>query len=1120
MGFIRYLSIAFVFLLVAFLPLECFAQLLQGTINGNVTDPSQAAVAGATVKVTNQATTLSRETTTNSMGEYTLPTLPPGAYDLTVNAPGFSQFVRRGIVVNGNEVMRVDVAMVVGQITQDVTVSAQAANLQTDKADVHTDVTSKSLNDLPTPLGRNYQMLLPVMVPGVATPSSGGSFAANPSRAVSVGYNGTSGWGNSTRIDGTIATDFNGTYPMYTPALEAIDTVNVVTNSFDAEQGMASAAAINIATKSGTNEIHGSAFEYHSDQHLKAYAWAADRTQPAPKFINNQFGATIGTPIKKNKLFYFFSYEGTYVRQNTGLFTEVPTAAMKSGNLAASPTAIYDPTTGATSGTGRTAFPGNIIPASRIDPGIQAVLNLNEWPNPNTIGTGAYGLSRNYFSQGTSGQNRNQYDNKLTWNATDKLSMFVRFGLNDNTWTNPQQYGQLGGPGYSPSNSSVGVGGGKIYSGTISASYIFNPNLIVDAYYGYSRNDAFTSPPNLDKNLSWTLLQIPGTQSSQLQGGGLPALMIDGFGGSGSGQLPESTIGPYNNFQPQNIQNHETEYSGNVTWIRGSHNIRAGGSINLQRDEEFQIQATFCGYCVGAGGFQFSQGTTQLSGGPSGNDYNAFAAFLLGLPTNAGKVTLFPPQYQFYQDIYAFYVRDQWQVNRKLTVTYGTRWEYFPFPNRGNRGLEYFVPPTNTMVICGEGGNPGDCGITKDTHRFAPRVGIAYRLTDSTVIRTGYALTNDPTNYGAAQGNRQNFPDIVATALTAPNSFSYATTLRTGLPAVMTPNLASGSVPVPLTAGVFTVDNNNYIRGYVQSWNFTIEQRIKSWIASAGYVATRSIDPLSTLNENWGPIGAGNAGEILNALYGRPASTYMIGTQGTAKYDSLQVKAEHRYTNGYQVGATYTFAKGQGYAGTGSTLPQVAIPYDFRLNYGALSNVAHHTVGTTLIADSPFGKGKKYLQSGWAAAILGGWQFNVVGIMRSGTPFTVTDSNTTLNAAGSSQFGNCLSTPNKLGGIYQWYDKSAFGHPAAGHFGTCGTNSLWGPGLINFDSALKRNFQFKERYDLKFSAEVFNLANTPHHSNPTASVSSGSFMQALGIANTGREGIDERTFRLGLRLGW
>jgi hypothetical protein len=1095
-------------------PQYCAAQLLQGTITGNIADPTQAAVTNAVVTVTNQGTTLSRETTTNAAGDYSLPTLPPGTYKLTVVASGFGTYSQIGIIVTQNEVTRVNVSLTVGQVTQDVTIAADAANLQTDRADVHTDLTTKTLTDLPTPLGRNYQLLLPATVPGVATPSSGGSFAANPSRAVSIGYNGTSGWGNSTRIDGTSATDFNGTYPMYTPALEAIETVNVVTNSFDAEQGMASAAAIIIQSKSGTNQFHGSLFEFHSDQHLKAYAWAADRTQAAPKLINNQFGGTVGGAIKKNKLFYFVSYERTPVRQATGLFSEVPTPTMRAGNLSASPTPIYDPATGNANGSGRTAFPGNVIPTSRIDTGIQAVLNLNLWPSPNVAGTGAYGLARNYFSQGTSGQTRNQFDTKLTWNPTNKLSVFVRFGLNENTWFNPQQYGQLGGLGYSSSNSSVGAGGGHIYSGTISASYIFGPSLVADAYYGYSRNNSYTAQERLNENLGYSLLQIPGLQSSQTREGGWPALIIDGFGGAGAGQIPSVTIGPYNNFQPQDIQNFETEYVGNVTWIKGAHNIRAGVEVNLQRDNENQEQATFCGYCLGSGGFQFSQGTTQLNGGAAGNDYNAFAAFLLGLPANAGKVSLFPQAYQFYQNIYAFYVRDQWQVNRKLTVTYGTRWEDFPFATRGSRGLEYFNAATNQMVVCGAGGNPKDCGITKDQHRFAPRAGIAYRFNDSTVIRAGYGLSNDPTNYGSALGNRQNFPDIVATAITSPNSFSYATTLRQGLPAVVQPDYSSGNVSVPLTAGIFTVDNSNYVRGYVQSWNFTLQQRIKSWIVSGAYVATRSIDPVTALNVNWSPIGTGTAGQVLNVLSKRTATTNTVGTQGTNKYDSLQARADHRFANGYQIGATYTFAKAMGYSS------QVAIPYYFHLNYGQLSGIAHHTVGLTWIADSPFGNGKKYLQDGIAGMILGGWQFNAVSILRSGTPFTVTASNTTLNANGSTQFGDCLAAPNKLGSIYQWYDKSAFAAPSAGRFGTCGTNNLFGPGLINVDTALNRTFKYRERIVVKFSAEAFNFANTPHHANPTNSVSSGTFMQALGIANTGREGIDERTFRLGLRMGW
>jgi hypothetical protein len=1092
------------------------AQLLQGTIDGNVTDPSQAAVAGAKVTATDEQTNATRDTFTNTAGGYTLPTLPPGTYSIRVALPGFQTYTLTGVVVVVNSVTRVDITLQVGQVSESVTVAGQAAALQTDRADVRTDMTTKALNSLPVPLGRNYQLLLPVMVPGVATPTSGGSFAANPSRAVQVVFNGVSGWGNNTRIDGTSSTDFNGTYPMYTPALESIETVNVVTNSFDAEQGLASAAAVNIQTKTGTNAIHGSLFEDHADQHLKAYAWAADRTQPQPKYINNQFGGTFGGPIKKNKLFYFASYEGTFIRQGTGLFSQVPTAAMKTGDLSASPTLIYDPLMGNANGTGRQPFTNKMIPADRIDLGIKAVLDTNLWPNPNTAGTGAFKLARNYFSQGTSGQNRNQVDSKLNWNPSNKLSMFARFGINDNSWFNPQQYGALGGPGFSPSNSAVGVGGGFIYSGTVSATYIFSPTLIADAYYGYSRNAPFTAQQRLNENLGWTLLKIPGLQSSQAREGGWPALMIDGFGGAGAGQIPEVTIGPHNNFQPQDFQNVEKEWVGNVTWIKAAHNLRAGVEYNQQRDNENQEQATFCGFCLGSGGFQFTQGTTQLSGGPAGNDFNAFASFLLGLPANAGKVTLFPQAYRYYSNIFAIYVRDQWQVTRKLTLTYGTRWEYYPFATRGNRGMEYLDAAANQMVICGVGGNPENCGITKDTHRFAPRAGIAFRLTDSTVIRAGYGLTNDPTNYGASLGNRQNYPDILATTLISPNSFSYATTLRQGVPQAVQPDFSSGRVSLPLTAGAFTVDNRNYVRGYVQSWNFTIEQRLKGWTASAAYVASRSVDPVpsSGLNLNWSPIGTGTAGQVLNVLAKRTAITNTIGTEGTNKFDSLQARAQRQFSHGVQFAANYTFAKAEAYSS------QVAIPAYFRLNYGAASGIAHHTVGLTLIAESPFGKNKAWLRSGPGAWALGGWQINSVSVLRTGTPFTVTASNTTLNAVGSSQFADCVSPPHKLNNILQWYDKSAFAPPASGRFGTCGTNSLWGPGLINTDLGLDRNFALSERFKLNVRAEAFNLVNTPHHSNPTSSINSGSFMQALGIANTGREGIDERTFRLSMRLAW
>ncbi len=1094
------------------LPAPAFSQLLQGTLNGVILDPSQAVVPGASITVTNNATSIARNETAASNGTFSILSLPPGTYTMKITAPGFEGYTKTGVVVNANEITRSDVTLVVGRIDQSVTVSSQAVTLQTDRADVHIDITGKDLSSLPLSLGRNYQLALAVVTPGVSPPQSGGSFSANPSRAVGYSVNGVSAVTNTTRIDGTSSTDYNSPdKPMYSPALEAIENVNVVTNSPDAEQGIAGGAAVNLTTKTGSNQLHGSLFEYHSDNNLQAYAWGANGALPKPKYINNQFGGTIGGRIRKDKLFYFVSYQGTYVTIGNTLFAENPTAKMKMGDLSDSPTPIYDPRTGNPDGSGRTAFPGNKIP---IDSGIQALLNFAPWPDPNTPGTGTLGLARNYRSTGNSTEQQNQFDSKLFYNATSKLSTFVRFGLNKIAWTNPQQYGLLGGPAYSPANTATGVGVGMIYSGTISATYIFTPHLIADANYGYTRNNADGTQQLLNQNLGYTLLGIPGLQSSNPSEGGLPALEIDGFGGTAA-NLPEATLGPANNFQPQFLRNVEKEYVGNVTYVRGSHNIRAGVDFTQQQETEIVEQATFCTFCTGAGGFQFSQGTTQLKGGPAGNDYNAFAAFLLGLPANAGKVTLIPPQYHEFAHIFGVYARDQWQVNRRFSLSYGSRYTYYPFANRDNRGLEYLDAAHNRMIICGLNGVPEDCGITKDNQRFEPRVGAAFTLHDRTVLRGGFGLSTDPTNIGGVLGNRQNYPDIVATTLPSPNSFLYATTLRQGLPPVVAPDYSSGSVAVPTTTGVFTVDNKTFVRGYIESFNATLEQQYSGgWLSSIAYVGTRSINPISTINANWGPVGAGTAGEVLNVLSGRIATTNTIGTFGNTKYDSLQARLSHSFAHDYAVNASYTFGKGIGYSS------QVAIPSLYSLNRGNTAGLARHTVGVSVILMSPFGKDQPYLHSGLGAKLLGGWQLQAISTLRTGTPFTVTDSNTTLNAAGSTQFADCIAPPRKLKSIYQWYDKSTFAHPTSVRFGTCTTNSLFGPGLIDVDTGLSRTFHLFEGTSLEARGQLFNTANTPHHANPSSSLSSSTFMQATGIANSGRDGIDQRTAQVSLRLSF
>jgi hypothetical protein len=375
---------------------------------------------------------------------------------------------------------------------------------------------------------------------------------------------------------------------------------------------------------------------------------------------------------------------------------------------------------------------------------------------------------------------------------------------------------------------------------------------------------------------------------------------------------------------------------------------------------------------------------------------------------------------------------------------------------------------------------------------------------------------------------RLNYPDVVNVVLNAPNSLSYATTLRQGVPPIPKPDLSTGFSKVAGNVNLITFDNKNLVRGYLQSWNFTLEKRWRGWIGSAGYVATRSVDQLAQMDQNWSPIGTGTAGEVLNQKFGRTAPTSLMGTLGTAKYDSLQVHVEHRFTGGYQISAGYTFAHGRGYTGeTSGAVPTVGLPYAYRLNYGSLSRDIRHNLQATWIAELPFGSGKPWAPDGVAAKVLGGWQLNGVLSMYTGAPFSATASTASLNSQASSQFADCLVAPaEELGDIYQWYKKSDFGVPASGRFGTCGQNSLVGPGLVNVDMGLDRRFRFSERFELRFRAESFNISNTPHHANPGAtsatstSVNSGSFMLATDIRNTGRDGLDERTFRLGLKLSW
>ncbi len=1094
------------------------AQILYGGLVGEVRDPANAAIPAAKVAITNSLTGVTRNTETNTSGFYSLPTISTGQYALTVEARGFRTFVKTGIMVTVNNVTRADVTMEIGQVTQQLTVAANVAVLQTDRAEVRADVGKNELENVPIPLGRNYQMVLGT-IPGFSPAANSSSLPSNPSRSVTYSVNGTSAQTNSVRIDGV--SSYNPDIIALTglnPTLEAVEVVNVVTNSFDAEQGLAGGVAINLQVKSGTNQLRGSAFWYHNDQHLSAYPFFSNRKEAKPKFIYNQAGGSIGGPFKKSKAFFFLSYERTAESSNVQKFLTVPTAAMRRGDLSASPIPVHDPMTGkpfdpksASSYAGdRQPFPDKQVPLSRFSRPSAKILDLGAWPLPNSPGRGSLGLTGNYLASTKYASHRDQIDSKTNFYLTDRWTAFVRLSYLTYNQFNPAPFGMLGGPAVHPTNSRHGFGFGPTYSGTVSATYTASPNLVFDSYVGVMLNDTNAGPDFMDKNVGRDILGIPGTNGTEQFQGGMVRMPMEGFDYLG-----------YSQVTPLFASDYQYQYVFNGNWSKGRHEIRFGPDLYFTHLNHKRANPP--GAQGGPpGGFQFRSATTTLRGGPAGNEYNSITSFLLGLPRETGRSVMSVDQLRVRTRVYSVYVRDRWNVSPKLTMSYGVRWEFFPFPTRAERGLERYDPGTNEILVCGVGSIPKDCGNKQSNRLFAPRLGLAYRATDTLVVRAGYGLTYDPFNVG--RDLEGTYPSIFAQNVPYDDTRSWSTTLERGLPAVAAAPTGE-RLPMPLTAAIYAVDRN-YKRGYVQSWNLTLEREFGKWIASAGYVATRSVRQSAQLDINWSDLGAGNQGRQLFKTFGRSASTTILGALGTPKYDALQTRLTRRSSGGYQIGLSYTWAHSRGYTEEGSFVaPRVNHPAFWRKNYGPTPLDIRHNVGITGVFELPFGRGKRWAQSAAPAAILGGWQVNTLAAMYTGPPVTPTAPGTVLNTPGSGQYADCLAPVRKIGSIDGWWDRSSLANPdtvdpRTPRFGTCGAGALRGPGLINVDFGVFRKFQFNERVSMQFRAEAFNVANTPHFANPVADVASASFGVVSAVRNTGREGNDQRFFRLGLRLAF
>ena len=1125
------------FIIAAATSHAAYAQVLYGSLTGNVFDPSSATIPNAKVEALNTNTGAVRNATTDAAGIYVFANLQPGTYKVTVTTNGFETAAEENVGVSANETKRVDFHVQLTQATQTVEVAANATQLKTDRADVSTRIDASQIASLPftSSAGRNVQALYK-LVPGFSLVTEGNSSdGGNPQRTMNGFVNGTSRQNNLMRIDGA-----SNTYmwlpsnTAYVPPSESIESVNVVTNSFDAEQGHATGAAVNVITKSGTNDFHGSAFEFHTDNALKAL----NRFNPAgfrkPKYIMNQYGGSIGGPIKRNKLFFFADWEATKRRQlaNTVRTVMNPAGIFDSngnGNLSAAlPTGancnvtpvagcIFDPNTGNADGSGRQAFPGNIIPASRIDPAVKTL--LGRISTAGFLNSDGVTANNNYNATGSAQMNRNTVDTKINYVASERLAIFGRYSISPTTFVDPPVLGlAMGG---ATGGGQVGTAPSRIQNVGLGGTYTISPTMILDINGGYTRQRlGATYAPDLDLgNYGITGLHIPGTNGDNYLTQGTPAFSFS--------TLPSGTwngIGNVDTGNPFLFRDNQYVANANMSWIRGRHNLRYGVEYTANGLNHFQPQGG--AFQSPRGSFRFQGNVTALLGGPAANRANQLAQFLLGLPDEVGKAVQNSNPNSLRWQTWEWYIRDSWQVSSNLTVNYGLRWEFYPFATADHSGVKLFNPATGNVLVGGYGATPMDDGVNVGHGMWLPRIGIAYRLDQKTVIRAGYGMSADSNNW---RFFRNNYPATTNSDVLGPSLFQPAASLtgealspypglQAGIPLVSVPDVSSGVIPVPNGVGPGNTIPFNFRRGYIHSYNFTLQREFGHVVAEAAYVGNHGVRLLTNENINSAPINGGNSGRALYPVANKNwGDTNCLCPDGPSWYNSLQTKLSWRWKGNTAFGALYTFSRAINWTDNeeeatvfGGQGGYLLWPYPaYRDRNKALATYDRtHNISFYGTYDLPFGKGQPWAKTGVWNALLGGWQTNWLLSYLSGTPFSIMGGGAQVNSPGNYQTADQVGPLNILGGIgpapvtgaspvcqptdlsCHYFDPSAFA-PVPGNqirFGNTGRNIVRGPGLFNLDASMFRNFKVTERVNLQIRAEMFGATNTPHYNNPGTDV--------------------------------
>jgi carboxypeptidase family protein len=1064
----------FAFLVTGF-AVVAYAQVDTGSISGTVKDSGGSVIVDATVTVTNPSSGASFATKTNHDGFYTVVDLKPGAYNVATAAPGFQAITKTGIDLRLQDRLAINFDLQVGQALTSIQVQDTAPALETETSSLGQVVESHAIESLPLN-GRNYIQL--ATLGAGTTPSQRSnernSFVANGQREIQNSYV-LDGIDNKNKIVGFDSSDAESVEPI----VDAIQEFKVQTATFSAEFGQSAGGVVNASIRSGTDHIHGTVFEYLRNSWMDASPFFQPALTAKPQFIQNQYGATVGGPIIKNRTFLFFAWQSSRIDDASPQLAVVPTASQLQGNFA---TTIYNPATTEPNPNGkgyvRTPFPGNHIPVSDFDPVAAKLLTL--FPAPNLTG------ANNFFSNQKETVNNDQYIGRLDHRFSDKDTAFARYVASFSTNVLPAVL--------PPPASSPSVVWPEAHSFAASESHVFTPTLLNEARIGYqeTREKQTVLGPRLFDQ--YGIIGAPDLP----QVTGLPTFAVTGLttiGTTGPGTLQTSATGSGN--LPIDKQGRTIQINDNLTWQHGRHVLKFGF--------DFQQVTLYAKVTLSARpAYSFSGVYTQNPQSRTGTG-SPLADFLLGETSSSSVSTASDSESR--QHIWQGYVQDDWKATSKLTVNVGLRYELpLPFYETSNHYANAILEPGplyGTLLDASQAAQHGyrRSFVDPNFRNFAPRLGFAYQASPATVVRAagGIFYARDE-NVPVADRPTNNPPYYVLSSYTS-DQIDPSIVLATGFPANA---ISPTSVKTPSV--------NSYLKHsptpYVQQWTLNLQHDFGfGFVGQLSYVGSsthRLYYPNQIDQPTPGP-GAVQARRPFPQFSALHAYAPLVD----ANYNSLQAQVERRFTNGFSLLAAYTW--GHAIDDGPSQVDTVVAPqnaYDFAAERGNSAYDVRNRLVVSSLYELPFGKGKAFLSGSRAgSAIAGGWLLTGIFSAQSGLSFTPVESVDGSNT-GTTQHPNRIGNGNLSSSqrtIGHWFDTSAFATPAQYTFGNSGRNILTGPGFHNVDLGLSRTISLIESTSLEIRAEAFNIFNTPQFGLPNATLGQSTTAVISTVTNPQRQ---------------